>query len=103
MPTRGFPMTTAKASRNGTARLKTPTDLSSNATKDVSTALNGILADTFALYMKTKNFHWHVSGPHFRDYHLRRGGRAAAGGAAAGGRAERGRGSGGQARRASGD
>ena len=63
-------MTTAKASRNGTSRLKTPTDLSSNATKDVSTALNGILADTFALYMKTKNFHWHVSGPHFRDYHL---------------------------------
>src|SRR3569833_1668904 len=70
MPTRGFPMTTAKASRNGTARLKTPPDLSSNATKDVSTALNGILADTFALYMKTKNFHWHVSGPHFLDYLL---------------------------------
>jgi starvation-inducible DNA-binding protein len=53
-----------------TPRLQTPTDLNSNATKDVSGALNAILADTFALYMKTKNFHWHVSGPHFRDYHL---------------------------------
>lgn len=63
-------MTTAKTSRNGTARLKTPTDLGSNATKDISAALNAILADTFALYLKTKNFHWHVSGPHFRDYHL---------------------------------
>ncbi len=51
-------------------RLKTPTDLSSNAAKDVASAMNVILADTFALYMKTKNFHWHVSGPHFRDYHL---------------------------------
>ena len=50
--------------------LKTPTDLTSNATKTVAEALNGILADSFALYMKTKNFHWHVSGPHFRDYHL---------------------------------
>jgi len=53
-----------------TPRLQTPTDLGSNATKDISAALNGILADTFALYVKTKNFHWHVSGPHFRDYHL---------------------------------
>jgi starvation-inducible DNA-binding protein len=51
-------------------RLQTPTDLKSNATKAVADALNGILADTFALFMKTKNFHWHVSGPHFRDYHL---------------------------------
>lgn len=50
--------------------LKTPTDLKSNATKSVAEALNGILADSFALYLKTKNFHWHVSGPHFRDYHL---------------------------------
>ncbi|BCA60296.1 Dps family protein [Sphingomonas sp. HMP6] len=50
--------------------LKTPSDLTSNATKTVAEALNGILADTFALYLKTKNFHWHVSGPHFRDYHL---------------------------------
>ena len=50
--------------------LKTPTDLKSNATKTVAEALNVILADSFALYFKTKNFHWHVSGPHFRDYHL---------------------------------
>ena len=52
------------------AKLATPTDLSSNATKSVADLLNGILANTFALYLKTKNFHWHVSGPHFRDYHL---------------------------------
>ncbi|CAN5535801.1 DNA starvation/stationary phase protection protein [soil metagenome] len=52
------------------APLKTPTDLKSNAAKSVAEALNGILADSFALYLKTKNFHWHVSGPHFRDYHL---------------------------------
>ncbi|RVT43901.1 Dps family protein [Sphingobium algorifonticola] len=52
------------------ADLKTPTDLKSNATKSVAEALNGILADSYALYFKTKNFHWHVSGPHFRDYHL---------------------------------
>jgi starvation-inducible DNA-binding protein len=56
--------------RKAPARLDTPTDLSTNAVRDVSTALNGLLADTFALYVKTKNFHWHVSGPHFRDYHL---------------------------------
>ena len=52
------------------APLRTPTDLSSDAVNALSTALNAILADTFALYLKTKNFHWHVSGPHFRDYHL---------------------------------
>ncbi|MDB5707955.1 MAG: starvation/stationary phase protection protein [Sphingomonas bacterium] len=52
------------------APLKTPTDLKSNAAKSVAEALNIILADSFALYLKTKNFHWHVSGPHFRDYHL---------------------------------
>jgi starvation-inducible DNA-binding protein len=51
-------------------KLKTPTDLKSNATKSVAEALNGVLADSYALYFKTKNFHWHVSGPHFRDYHL---------------------------------
>jgi len=51
-------------------RLATPTDLGSNATKDIAAGLNLLLADTFALYLKTKNFHWHVSGPHFRDYHL---------------------------------
>lgn len=52
------------------AALKTPTDLKRNDTRTVADALNGILADSFALYLKTKNFHWHVSGPHFRDYHL---------------------------------
>jgi len=50
--------------------LKTPTDLKANATKAVAEALNGLLADSYALFLKTKNFHWHVSGPHFRDYHL---------------------------------
>src|ERR1043166_6148028 len=52
------------------APLDTPTDLTAEATRDVSGALNAILADVFALYLKTKNFHWHLSGPHFRDYHL---------------------------------
>jgi len=52
------------------ARLDTPTDLSPNAVTEISGALNILLADMFALYLKTKNFHWHVSGPHFRDYHL---------------------------------
>ena len=51
-------------------QLDTPTDLQRNDTRTVADALNGILADSFALYLKTKNFHWHVSGPHFRDYHL---------------------------------
>ncbi len=50
--------------------LATPTDLGANATRDIAAALNGLLADVFALYMKTKNFHWHMSGRHFRDYHL---------------------------------
>lgn len=53
-----------------TPRLKTPSDLGDNARKDISGAINAILADSFALYVKTKNFHWHISGPHFRDYHL---------------------------------
>ena len=53
-----------------TAPLGTPTDLSADAVRDVSAALNALLADMFALYLKTKNFHWHISGPHFRDYHL---------------------------------
>jgi starvation-inducible DNA-binding protein len=52
------------------ASLETPTSLGSNAVRDISGALNVLLADMFALYVKTKNFHWHVSGPHFRDYHL---------------------------------
>lgn len=51
-------------------RLATPTDISTNQVSDIQTALNGLLADAYALYLKTKNFHWHVSGPHFRDYHL---------------------------------
>jgi starvation-inducible DNA-binding protein len=50
--------------------LDTPVDLPNEASRAVTVALNGILADTFVLYVKTKNFHWHVSGPHFRDYHL---------------------------------
>ena len=50
--------------------LDTPTDLDDKAVAEISKALNGILADAFALYLKTKNFHWHVSGPHFRSYHL---------------------------------
>jgi starvation-inducible DNA-binding protein len=52
------------------AALATSTDLSTVATRDISGAMNAILADVFALYVKTKNFHWHLSGPHFRDYHL---------------------------------
>src|SRR2546425_12707829 len=52
------------------APLATRTDLSPAATKDIAAAINGMLADAFALYMKTKNVHWHISGPHFRDYHL---------------------------------
>lgn len=50
--------------------LTTPSDLGANASRDISAALNTLLADVFTLYLKTKNFHWHVSGPHFRDYHL---------------------------------
>lgn len=53
-----------------TAPLATPSDLISNAVRDIAGALTMLLADAFALYVKTKNFHWHVSGPHFRDYHL---------------------------------
>ena len=52
------------------APLATPTDLGEEATRDISAAVNALLADTFALYLKTKNFHWHMSGPHFRDFHL---------------------------------
>ena len=52
------------------AALATPTDLNRNDTRTVADALNSALADCYALYLKTKNFHWHVSGPHFRDYHL---------------------------------
>jgi starvation-inducible DNA-binding protein len=51
-------------------RLETPTDLSAEGVAAVADELNALLADSFALYLKTKNFHWHVSGPHFRDYHV---------------------------------
>jgi starvation-inducible DNA-binding protein len=63
-------MTTMSIKARRTAALGTPTDLTSNATRDLSAALTTLLADIFALYIKTKNFHWHMSGPHFRDYHL---------------------------------
>ena len=56
--------------RNTTEFLGVPTDLSTDATRDISAALTGLLADAFALYLKTKNFHWHMSGPSFRDYDL---------------------------------
>jgi starvation-inducible DNA-binding protein len=61
---------TSELSERRDAPLATRTDLSRAAVKDISGALNAILADVFALYLKTKNFHWHMSGPHFRDYHL---------------------------------
>jgi starvation-inducible DNA-binding protein len=56
--------------RKAAPALDTPTDLAADAVLELSQKLNVILADAFALYLKTKNFHWHVSGPHFRDYHL---------------------------------
>jgi starvation-inducible DNA-binding protein len=56
-------------SSHAVAPLDTPTDLSDAAVREISGAMNAILADAFALYLKTKNFHWHVSGPHFREYH----------------------------------
>jgi starvation-inducible DNA-binding protein len=60
----------ASAEKRKIAPLKTPSDLPTNAITDISAALTTLLADMFALYLKTKNFHWHMSGPHFRDYHL---------------------------------
>jgi starvation-inducible DNA-binding protein len=63
-------MSTKDAKVRRLAPLSTPTDLTEDASRDIAAALNLLLADFFALYMKTKNFHWHVSGPHFRDYHL---------------------------------
>ena len=62
----------SKVAARRKAPLETPTDLKSNAVRDLSAALTTLLADVFALYVKTKNFHWHMSGPHFRDYHLLR-------------------------------
>jgi starvation-inducible DNA-binding protein len=60
----------ARDPKERAAQLHTPTDLKPNAVPDLSGALNVLLADMFALYVKTKNFHWHMSGPHFHDYHL---------------------------------
>ena len=63
--------TTHTESRSKSAApIDTPIDLAPDAVAEVTEALNALIADTFALYVKTKNFHWHVSGPHFRDYHL---------------------------------
>src|SRR5215831_16161551 len=70
---RGSPVTTKVRKlepRTAPARLDTPTDLPAEGVPEISAALNALIADTFALYVKTKNFHWHVSGPHFRDYPL---------------------------------
>src|SRR5438093_8850847 len=61
---------TQELERRQEVPLMTPTDLKAEATKNIAGAMNAILADVFALYLKTKNFHWHMSGPHFRDYHL---------------------------------
>ena len=58
------------AKKPAASRLETPTDISGNAVPEIAEALNRLVADNYALYAKTKNFHWHVSGPHFRDYHL---------------------------------
>src|SRR5712675_128014 len=63
-------MSIAEAKLRRIAPLRTPTDLAPDATKDIAAAFTALLADMFALYAKTKNFHWHISGPHFRDYHL---------------------------------
>jgi len=63
-------MNSIEAIRHRTNPFQTPSGLGANAVKDISAALTALLADTFTLYIKTKNFHWHMSGPHFRDYHL---------------------------------
>ena len=70
MPKTLSPKKAAAAKSRRGAAIATPTDLGAEATKEISGALNAILADVFAIYLKTKNFHWHMSGPHFRDYHL---------------------------------
>lgn len=64
------PTSAAKLKERQRTKLESPTDLAPAAVRDVSGAMNAILADVFALYLKTKSFHWHLSGPHFRDYHL---------------------------------
>lgn len=63
-------MADAQLKKKRAAPLRTPSGLGENATRDIAAALTTLLADVFALYLKTKNFHWHMSGPHFRDYHL---------------------------------
>jgi starvation-inducible DNA-binding protein len=63
-------MATTDIAARRAGSINPPTGLGANATRDISGALNALLADVFALYLKTKNFHWHVSGSHFRDYHL---------------------------------
>ena len=63
-------MASKQSVRGNRAKLDTPTDLKAKGIAEISKALNALLADAFALYLKTKNFHWHVSGPNFRDYHL---------------------------------
>ena len=70
MTTTLSPKKTTDLRRRRQNPLSTPTDLTAEGSRDISAELNGVLADVFALYLKTKNFHWHVSGPHFRDYHL---------------------------------
>src|SRR4030081_1631651 len=70
MTTTLAPKKTQDLKQRREAPLSTPTDLKTAATRDITAAMNGILADVFALYIKTKNFHWHMSGPHFCDYHL---------------------------------
>jgi starvation-inducible DNA-binding protein len=67
---RGNPANVQELKERRRAPLSTPTDLTAEPTRDVTGAMNAILADVFALYLKTKNFHWHLSGPHFHDYHL---------------------------------
>src|SRR5213595_2030597 len=67
---RNSPTKTSELLHERGAPLATPTELTRTATKDIAGAMNAILADVFALYLKTKNFHWHMSGPHFPDYHL---------------------------------
>ena len=59
-----------QATAKPSGKLATPSSLGTNEVNDIGSALNGLLADAYALYLKTKNFHWHVSGPHFREYHL---------------------------------
>jgi len=64
------PTSQEKLAQKLTAPLSVPAGFSAQATKDIAGAMNALLADVFALYLKTKNFHWHMSGPHFRDWHL---------------------------------